>query len=187
MKSRKREVNIFNMSVLDLLTGALGAFCFLMLALLPYSFNARASGAESPSHPAKSRSSRKKIPPKHAAKRGNVLPRFALLVLQTSNNQNKECGSLKVQSAQAPPGSPNLDYRATLVSGGAVMEYNLFALHTGRYHLVVDATPSGAGCEVILTVMRPHPQELFRPSTQPGPVEFDFQITQDDFSSNLFH
>src|ERR1700676_4098801 len=35
MKPRNREVNIFNMSVLDLLTGALGAFCFLTLALFP--------------------------------------------------------------------------------------------------------------------------------------------------------
>jgi hypothetical protein len=35
MKSRNREVNIFNMSLLDILCGTLGAFCFLMLALLP--------------------------------------------------------------------------------------------------------------------------------------------------------
>jgi|GEM_PF-2837813 len=36
MKSRSREVNIFNMSILDVLCGALGAFCFMMLALFPY-------------------------------------------------------------------------------------------------------------------------------------------------------
>jgi hypothetical protein len=36
MKSRSREVNIFNMSLLDVLCGALGAFCFMMLALFPY-------------------------------------------------------------------------------------------------------------------------------------------------------
>jgi hypothetical protein len=35
MRSRNREVNIFNMSLLDILCGALGAFCFLMLALFP--------------------------------------------------------------------------------------------------------------------------------------------------------
>ena len=35
MKRRNREVNIFNMSLLDILCGTLGAFCFLMLALLP--------------------------------------------------------------------------------------------------------------------------------------------------------
>jgi uncharacterized membrane protein len=36
MKPRNREINIFNMSLLDVLCGALGAFCFLMLALFPY-------------------------------------------------------------------------------------------------------------------------------------------------------
>ena len=36
MKARNREVNIFNMSLLDILCGALGAFCFMMLALFPY-------------------------------------------------------------------------------------------------------------------------------------------------------
>jgi hypothetical protein len=35
MKVRRREVNIFNMSLLDILCGALGAFCFMMLALFP--------------------------------------------------------------------------------------------------------------------------------------------------------
>lgn len=41
MKSRNREVNIFNMSLLDILCGALGAFCFLMLALFPDHAKAR--------------------------------------------------------------------------------------------------------------------------------------------------
>src|SRR6478735_8281284 len=36
MRARPREVNIFNMSLLDILCGALGAFCFMMLVLLPY-------------------------------------------------------------------------------------------------------------------------------------------------------
>jgi hypothetical protein len=35
MQSGKREINIFNMSLLDILCGALGAFCFMTLALLP--------------------------------------------------------------------------------------------------------------------------------------------------------
>ena len=35
MRRRNREVNIFNMSLLDILCGALGAFCFMMLALFP--------------------------------------------------------------------------------------------------------------------------------------------------------
>src|SRR5437016_12130899 len=36
MKRRNREINIFNMSLLDILSGALGAFCFMMLVLFPY-------------------------------------------------------------------------------------------------------------------------------------------------------
>jgi hypothetical protein len=36
MKARNREINIFNMSLLDILCGALGTFCFLMLVLFPY-------------------------------------------------------------------------------------------------------------------------------------------------------
>src|SRR5919109_799862 len=36
MRARRREINIFNMSLLDILCGALGAFCFMLLVLLPY-------------------------------------------------------------------------------------------------------------------------------------------------------
>jgi len=36
MRTRTREVQIFNMSLVDILCGALGAFCFMMLVLLPY-------------------------------------------------------------------------------------------------------------------------------------------------------
>ncbi|MFN8057891.1 MAG: hypothetical protein U0Q12_01915 [Vicinamibacterales bacterium] len=44
MKPRKREVEIFNMSLLDILCGALGAFCFMMLALFPDYVHARKAG-----------------------------------------------------------------------------------------------------------------------------------------------
>jgi hypothetical protein len=36
MKPKNKEVNIFNMSLLDILCGALGAFCFMMLVLFQY-------------------------------------------------------------------------------------------------------------------------------------------------------
>ncbi len=36
MRASRREVSIFNMSLLDILCGALGAFCFLTLTLFPY-------------------------------------------------------------------------------------------------------------------------------------------------------
>ncbi len=45
MRSSSREVNIFNMSLLDILCGALGAFCFLMLVLFPsYENKVKAGG-----------------------------------------------------------------------------------------------------------------------------------------------
>ncbi|MEP7364047.1 MAG: hypothetical protein ABI972_12390 [Acidobacteriota bacterium] len=36
MRAGNREINIINMSLLDILCGAMGAFCFMMLALFPY-------------------------------------------------------------------------------------------------------------------------------------------------------
>src|SRR5579871_1751446 len=36
MKPRNREINIFNMSLLDILCGALGTFAFMMIMLFPY-------------------------------------------------------------------------------------------------------------------------------------------------------
>ncbi len=45
MRPRNREINIFNMSLLDILCGALGAFCFMMLTLFPYYTKAKAASA----------------------------------------------------------------------------------------------------------------------------------------------
>lgn len=36
MKRRNREINIFNLSILDMITGAMGAFLIIMIILLPY-------------------------------------------------------------------------------------------------------------------------------------------------------
>ncbi|MGH7320382.1 MAG: hypothetical protein ACRELA_12260, partial [Candidatus Rokuibacteriota bacterium] len=47
MKPRNREINIFNMSLLDILCGALGVVCFLMLGLFTYHKPLSASGAGS--------------------------------------------------------------------------------------------------------------------------------------------
>jgi hypothetical protein len=55
MRARSREVNIFNMSLLDILTGMLGAFLFLMLGLVPYYTKAQkqnnSGGANGPTEP----------------------------------------------------------------------------------------------------------------------------------------
>jgi hypothetical protein len=46
MKPRNREINIFNMSLLDILCGALGAFCFMMLTLFPFYTRAKSSSGD---------------------------------------------------------------------------------------------------------------------------------------------
>lgn len=52
MRARSREINIFNMSLLDILCGALGAFCFMMLTLFPYySSNKRENTPPAPPPP----------------------------------------------------------------------------------------------------------------------------------------
>src|SRR5215813_1502301 len=48
MRARNREINIFNMSLLDILCGALGAFCFMMITLLPYYSHKQQSNAPEP-------------------------------------------------------------------------------------------------------------------------------------------
>ena len=45
MKRRNREVNIFSVSLMDILCGALGAFCFMTIVLLPY-YSPEAAGAK---------------------------------------------------------------------------------------------------------------------------------------------
>jgi hypothetical protein len=50
VKARNREINIFNMSLLDILCGALGTFCFLMLVLFPY-YSTNKSTAKAPEVP----------------------------------------------------------------------------------------------------------------------------------------
>ncbi|NCN96722.1 MAG: hypothetical protein GW928_04495 [Rhodoferax sp.] len=36
MKRRNRDINIFNLSMLDVISGAMGAFLIIMVILLPY-------------------------------------------------------------------------------------------------------------------------------------------------------
>jgi hypothetical protein len=46
MKAKNREINIVNMSLLDILTGALGAFLFLMLGMMPAYIKQHAAASE---------------------------------------------------------------------------------------------------------------------------------------------
>ncbi len=187
MKPRNREVNIFNMSVLDLLTGAMGAFCFLTLALFPSYFKARKAGLvpKRPAAVSKGKSLKQEIEAEKKA--GKQMPPFALLELEANNEQNQYCAALQITSVTVPPGAPGMGFRVeTPDPSGGVWDYQLFALRTGQYHVVVNATPTKPNCTVSLTVENYQVRTINHKITAPGPVHFDFQITGDDFPSSLF-
>ena len=114
MKPRNREVSIFNMSVLDLLTGALGAFCFLTLALFPYYYKAQnvsAAGSNANAKNAGLKAKNESLKAQLAAEKaaGNQMPPFALLSLSSSNDQNV----LRLLSSIQLPSRPELRRSAT--------------------------------------------------------------------------
>jgi hypothetical protein len=77
MRARNREVNIFNMSLLDILCGALGAFCFMMLTLFPH----YGKGGGDPRPP---------MPPAPPAQNGMVPQEYADQLKKQINYLNKQ-------------------------------------------------------------------------------------------------
>lgn len=187
MKARNREVNIFNMSVLDLLTGAMGAFCFLTLALFPSYFRAQAAGL-APKRPAAAGRGKSLEQELEAEKKaGKQMPPFALIELNGTNDKNEYCATLRITSASVPPGGPGMGFRVgNADSNGGILDYQLFALRTGQYRVVVDAAPTTPNCTVSLSVENARIRTISHKISSPGPVQFDLQITGDDFSSSLF-
>lgn len=193
MKPRNREVSIFNMSVLDLLTGALGAFCFLTLALFPYYYRAQnvsAAGsnakAKNPGLKARNESLKAQLAAEKAA--GNQMPPFALLSLGSSNDQNLSCATFVLKSATQPPGAPPVGYRPTgvLPDGNAYGIY-LFVIRTGAYHFVASATPTGPGtCTISISTVNAKPRAQQLDIKQAQNVQFDFNVEGGDFSASLF-
>lgn len=193
MKPRNREVNIFNMSVLDLLTGALGAFCFLTLALFPYYFKARNASAAG-SRPATANSGleaqneslRAQIVAEKAA--GNQMPPFALLTIASVNEQNVGCASFVLKSAIQPPGAPPVGYRfRDPQPNGQALGIYLFAMSTGPYHFVASATTSAPGnCTISLGVVNTYQRQQTFVIKQSQDVQFDFNVEGGDFAANLF-
>jgi len=102
VKPRNREVNIFNMSVLDLLTGALGAFCFLTLALFPSYFKTQKSSAPD---------QRQQL-----GKTKNGIPPFSLVEIFTQDDKGFRCGALRFESLQAPKGNKSFRQLRSQVS-----------------------------------------------------------------------
>src|SRR5579863_9046812 len=99
MKPRNREVNIFNMSVLDLLTGALGAFCFLTLALFPSYYKAHRAGAAK----ARQKESGKPLPRVKGLE--GPVPPFAFLSLEAFDSDSAQvCAALEVAKYSSESG-----------------------------------------------------------------------------------
>jgi hypothetical protein len=190
MKPRNREVNIFNMSVLDLLTGALGAFCFLTLALFPYYFKAQNASAASSSVTADLKAKNESLKAQLAAEKaaGNQMPPFALLSLSSSNDQNVGCATFILKEAVQPPGAPPVGYRLTGAQpdGGSYTVY-LFAIRPGPYHFAASATLTTPGtCTVSISTAnaKPRTQQLAIQDTQD--VQFDFNVEEGDYAASLF-
>lgn len=194
MKPRNREVNIFNMSVLDLLTGALGAFCFLTLALFPYYFkaqNAAAAGSGGGTANASLKAHNESLKAQIAAERaaGNQMPPFALLQLSSVNAQRTAaCATLVLKSAIQPPGAPPVGYRLTSAQpDGSAYGIYLFAIRPGPYHFVASATLIAPGtCTISIATANTIQRSQQLTITQTQDVQLDFNVESGDFSASLF-
>ncbi len=195
MKPRNREVNIFNMSVLDLLTGALGAFCFLTLALFPYYFKAKNASASTskpnatPSNAAQleaqNASLKKQIDAEKAS--GQQMQPFIMLLLTANDQNNVSCASIRLKSATEPPGAPPIGYRVPdTASDGSPLDYYIFALQAGEYHFTVNVISAKPNCPVEISTINATSRNITHNVSQSGDVDFDFVLTGDDFPASLF-
>ncbi|HKV53284.1 MAG TPA: hypothetical protein VJN94_01465 [Candidatus Binataceae bacterium] len=117
MKPRNREINIFNMSMLDILTGALGAFCFMTLALMPTYAKARSQKVD-PDKPLK-----------------------GYLLLFDSTMQPASCAKLKFELANKASSISGARNHPTPWGGGAA--YNIVN-QPARGHYAIRAVSTGA-------------------------------------------
>jgi hypothetical protein len=195
MKPRNREVNIFNMSVLDLLTGALGAFCFLTLALFPYYFKAKNASAStsnpsaSPSNSAQLEAQNERLKKQLDAEKasGKQMQPFVMMLLTATDQKNNSCASIRLKSATVPPGAPPVGYRVPdTAPDGSPLDYYLFALQTGEYHFKVDVLSANSNCPVQIATVNATSRNVTHNASQPGELDFDFVITGNDFPASLF-
>jgi hypothetical protein len=186
MKPRNREVNIFNMSVLDLLTGALGAFCFLTLALFPSYYKTHKTS------PATSSNTDRAQPAKPTQGLEGAVPPFGFLVVGAFYTDGRPglCASLEVTGASSASGGDLSPFPGDPVSPGSYGSFFLFAFRPGQYHLTVRATHILKPCEVDVVLQNPnnnwtHPSEPITDAQQP--IEFDFHILSTDLNSDLWN
>jgi hypothetical protein len=139
VKPRNREVNIFNMSVLDLLTGALGAFCFLTLALFPSYFKTQKSSAPE---------QRQQL-----GKTKNGIPPFSMADISTSDDLGRDCAVFRLDDLHAPNG--NKSFRQLPFAAGSGFEgfehyVYLFMFDSGSYNLKITAKAYHQPCHMYI-------------------------------------
>lgn len=150
MKPRKRDIEIFNMSVLDLLTGALGAFCFLTLALFPYYYlSHEVSAAETKAAKelaAQSRKIHSQIA--EAAPGSNGMPPFAVGNLYSTNPRNEPCGAFQITNYSGPGGDASIKMLPANIRNGYSTFAVFFMLAPGNYQIMATAYANSLPCSL---------------------------------------
>jgi hypothetical protein len=186
VKPRNREVNIFNMSVLDLLTGALGAFCFLTLALFPSYYKMQKSSAPD------QREQSGKI--KHG------IPPFSLAEIFTADDKGNPCGVLRSDAFHGPHGDKSFrQLPMPLPAGSSAEGYKhlvyLFMFDPGTYNLTVmakmakmtNASSPNASCYIYSNQYTPQ-GPLGRAallSNSPKPYVFILEVKPEQFITSI--
>lgn len=187
MKPRNREVSIFNMSVLDLLTGALGAFCFLTLALFPYYYKAHASGetGDASQLEADNATMRTKIEAHKAT--GGQLPPFALIEVTNTDERGQSCADIHIQKISSALGANTISsYPGEADRLGRVVDLVLLAFKPGQYMVTVGATGTQGKCEANLIVDSSSGASQSLPLNGVPSVTFEVNIGPADFANSLF-
>jgi hypothetical protein len=154
VKPRNREVSIFNMSVLDLLTGALGAFCFLTLALFPYYFKATgasaAVSAADSAQAAKAAEALKAVNIKLESQLANAkagargMPPFAMAQLAAENQNNITCGGYQITDYSGPGGTQAIKLLPFIMGNDGYSQLTqVFMIAPGTYTISGNAYGKG--------------------------------------------
>jgi hypothetical protein len=166
VKPRNREVSIFNMSVLDLLTGALGAFCFLTLALFPSYFKvtnasaaasqvsaADAAQAATAADELKGLNIKLKSELANVSQNQNGMPPFAMGYVSIMDASGQSCGGYQITDYSGPGGQEAIKILPTSVTNGYDVGVDLFSLAPGDYHITFNAYANTSGCNLTITQM----------------------------------
>ncbi|HUY27145.1 MAG TPA: hypothetical protein VMV27_06955 [Candidatus Binataceae bacterium] len=196
MKPRNREVNIFNMSVLDLLTGALGAFCFLTLALFPSYFKAnQAQASPAKTAPAETAAQlnseqdrlEKELAGVQASKTG-IKP-FTIASAISTDSQGNNCASLRIDRLAGPGGTKFIKQRVTSVfSTGAPTGVLFFTFQPGTYKISLETIPQSAQCFLQFSQSGPGrpPRQTWQLGSAPSSREISFEVKTEYFNYQLF-